>query len=145
MINYFYRCKNITSKYFNGNIVLIPTAVFHAVGMNDNKFSHSIGDFDYGLRARRKGFESFVTPMVLGFCDRHNSIPAWCNPDCGFRQRWHSFTSPLGAAPLEYFIFDKRHKGIVRACVALVGSCIRCLCPQLLKKRLKNSKMYFNK
>lgn len=40
-------------EYFNGNIVLIPQAVYSVVGMNNPSYSHSIGDFDYGLRAKK--------------------------------------------------------------------------------------------
>lgn len=131
-------------EYFNGNIVLIPKVVYHAVGMNDNRYSHSIGDFDYGLRAKQKGIEAYVAPCALGFCDRHNSIPVWCNPDCKFHDRWKSFISPLGAAPLEYFSFDSQYKGIIKACLGLIGSYIRCFFPRLFFKRMKNDKMYFN-
>lgn len=131
-------------EYFNGNIVLIPKAVYHAVGMNDNRYSHSIGDFDYGLRANQKGIEAFVSSCVLGFCDRHNNIPIWCNPNYNFKKRWKSFISPLGAAPLEYFLFDRQHKGLIKAYIGLIGSYIRCLFPQLFFKRMKNNNMYFN-
>lgn len=38
---------------FNGNIVLIPLSVFNILGFNDNYFTHSFGDLDYGLRAKK--------------------------------------------------------------------------------------------
>src|SRR5690606_28526490 len=38
-------------SFFNGNIVFIPNTVYKIVGMNDPFFHHSLGDFDYGLRA----------------------------------------------------------------------------------------------
>lgn len=131
-------------EYFNGNIVLIPQKVYHIVGMNDARFSHSIGDFDYGLRAKKNGINSFVAPKVIGLCDRHNRIPIWCNKEYSMIKRLKAFASPLGAAPLEYFEFDKRYKGLVNACFGLIGSFIKCLFPKLFNKRMKKDKMYFN-
>lgn len=131
-------------EYFNGNIVLIPRCVFGLVGMNDSRFSHSIGDFDYGLRAKKKGVCSFVTPKILGRCDRHNRIPVWCDPNVSFMRRLKSFVSPLGAAPFEYFIFDRRHKGLLKACYGLAVSTVMSIVPWLFVSHLKKNKMFFD-
>ncbi|WP_116716557.1 glycosyltransferase family 2 protein [Euzebya tangerina] len=52
----------------NGNCVLVPRVVFEAVGNLERTFQHSMGDYDYGLRARRAGFGVWVAPGVLGTC-----------------------------------------------------------------------------
>ena len=74
--------------HFNGNIVLIPQYVYHILGNLDYYFTHSKGDFDYGLRAQKKGIKMFQVGEVLGECDLHETLDKWCNPDIPFKQRW---------------------------------------------------------
>ena len=132
-------------EYFNGNIVLIPQAVYSVVGMNNPSYSHSIGDFDYGLRAKKNGILYYVSTMIVGYCDRHNAIPIWCNSNYSLKKRWISFRSPLGAAPIEYFIFDYRHKGFIKASCRLITSFIKFIFPRAFNRKSKNDPMYFNK
>src|SRR5690606_39821762 len=37
--------------YINGNVVLVPRAIFEKLGNLSANYTHSMGDFDYGLRA----------------------------------------------------------------------------------------------
>ena len=39
--------------FANGNILLVPKFVYKKVGTNDPVYHHSMGDFDYGARARK--------------------------------------------------------------------------------------------
>ena len=55
--------------YFNGNIVLIPRAAYKVLGNLDHYFTHSKGDFDYGMRAKKAGIAMYQCGMVLGECD----------------------------------------------------------------------------
>ncbi len=57
---------------FNGNIVLVPRDVYARVG-NMRPFAHSIGDTDYGLRARAAGCSVVIAAGYLGEC-RANDI-----------------------------------------------------------------------
>lgn len=52
----------------HGNCVLIPRAVANLVGNLNPAFTHNLGDFDYGLRARRKGCSVWMAPGYLGTC-----------------------------------------------------------------------------
>lgn len=131
--------------FFNGNIVLIPRLIFQAIGMNDIHFRHSRGDWDYGLRAKKKNFYSYVAPMVLGRCDRHDCIPTWCNPSKKMKQRYNSFFSPLGVAPREALRYDLRHNGMVKAVRNQVSCFIKFVWPNLFIKRLKENKSFFTK
>lgn len=101
--------------YFNGNVVLIPSDVFKQVGFLDPIFHHGQGDFDYGLRAKKMGINSFVSSRYIGKCEQNSEIPTWCNPGYSFTNRWKSFKSPLGGRPKLTFIFQRRHKGLVPA------------------------------
>lgn len=132
------RLVNPTTKinpcdYFNGNIVLIPHYVFKRVGMNDPVFHHALGDFDYGLRAKKMGIRSFVAPSILGECDVHDCLPTWCDPQKTFIRRWCMFRKPLGQNPEEHFIFEYRHYGLTKACFHYLTNHLRVLFPLLWK------------
>ncbi|MGY6648825.1 glycosyltransferase family 2 protein [Wenyingzhuangia sp. IMCC45574] len=120
---------------FNGNIVLIPNSVYQKVGTNDPCFHHALGDFDYGLRAKKNGLAMYVAPGILGRCDVHNSLAVWCNPDETFTKRWKTFRSPLGNNPEEFFIFQKRHKGLTRAVFNYLTNHLRVFFPSIWKLR----------
>lgn len=117
--------------YFNGNIVLIPQAVYKKLGPNDPVFHHALGDFDYGRRAVQKGVRNVVAPGVLGRCDAHESLPVWCNPKKSFAKRWKAFRSPLGNNPEEFFIYEKRHGGMLKAIFHYLTNHLRLVFPQL--------------
>jgi GT2 family glycosyltransferase len=55
----------------NGNVVLIPAAVIAEVGLLDAAFSHGMGDYDYGLRAGRRGIPVWMAPGTVGSCRRN--------------------------------------------------------------------------
>lgn len=128
--------------FFNGNIVLIPRYVYSAVGTNDPVFSHALGDFDYGLRAHKLGIESIVTPHVLGTCDEHKTLSAWCHPKTPVLKRLKLLYSPLGNHPGQHFIFEKRHYGFWVSCFHFLTIHLRVLIPILWK--LKTSDQVTN-
>lgn len=117
--------------HFNGNIVLIPKSVFEKVGYLDDRFRHSLGDFDYGLRSRKLGVNSFVVPQILGECDEHKELPQWCNPNFTFLDRWKIFRSPLGNNPEEHFYFNHRHFGIIPATFHYFTNHLRVFFPRI--------------
>jgi GT2 family glycosyltransferase len=121
-------------EYFNGNVVLIPRFVFQKVGMNDPLFHHALGDFDYGLRASKCGVSSVVVPGVLGECDEHKDLEAWCNPITTLRKRFKLLYTPLGNHPIEFFKFDKRHNGIMPACFHFITIHLRVFFPWIWVK-----------
>lgn len=58
----------------NGNCVLIPKAIVQKIGNLDSAFSHRFGDFDYGLRAKKSGFQIYASPTFLGECSRNRKL-----------------------------------------------------------------------
>ncbi|GET24468.1 glycosyltransferase family 2 protein [Prolixibacter sp. NT017] len=123
----------IACKYFNGNMVLIPQQVYQKVGMNDPVYHHSLGDFDYGLRAAKAGISMMIAPGIMGTCDAHEQLPTWCNPEKTFKKRWKAFRTPLGHNPEEYFIFERRRYGLGVACFHYITNHLRVCFPQLWK------------
>jgi GT2 family glycosyltransferase len=114
---------------FNGNVVLFPKYVYKKVGMNDPFFHHALGDFDYGLRAKKIGINSIVASGLIGECDNHETFSTWCNPQMPFFKRWKAFRTPLGQNPEEFFIYEKRHHGLLMAIFHYVTNHVRIIFP----------------
>ncbi len=119
----------------NGNIVLIPRHVFRTLGNLDYYFTHSKGDFDYGMRARKAGIGIYQAGKYLGECDEHPVLDKWCNPDVPFKERWKSLHRPNGMSPKEIFHFENRHYGFVIALFHWCTVYIRCIFPVLWVKK----------
>lgn len=123
--------KLIPVHHFNGNIVLVPKFVFQKLGNLDYYFTHSKGDFDYGLRAGKAGIEIFQADVFLGECELHESLDKWCNPEVPFKQRWKMLHRPNGMPPKETFHLEKRHIGLASAIFHYFTIYLRCIIPQL--------------
>ncbi|MFW5887848.1 MAG: glycosyltransferase family 2 protein [Bacteriovoracia bacterium] len=91
---------------FNGNIVLIPKSVHLEIGNLDPRFSHGIGDFDYGLRAKKKECNIFVAPGFLGKCSR-NPIPS----KMSYFQRINKMFSKKGLPFKDWVVYSFKHAG----------------------------------
>lgn len=123
---------NFTSvQYFNGNIVLVPSYVYNKLGNLDYYFTHSKGDFDYGLRAYKAGIEMYQVGECLGECDLHETLDKWCNPKVPFVQRWKVLYRPNGMPPKETFHLEKKYRGLIIAIFHYITIHIRCLLPSL--------------
>ena len=120
---------------FNGNIVLIPRYVYQILGNLDYYFTHSKGDFDYGMRAAKKGIEMFQVGEYLGECDLHPTLDKWCDPTIPFAQRWEMLHRPNGMPPKEIYHLNLRHRGFASAIVHYFTVYLRCVFPQLWNKR----------
>jgi GT2 family glycosyltransferase len=124
--------------YINGNAVLIPRGVYKKIGMNDPVFRHSTGDSDYGLRAIKAGIKISVSFHTVGVCAEHETLDPWCNPQVPFIKRWNVFRTPLGNNPEEFFIFEYRHNGLLKAIFHYFTNHLRVFFPVLWKKRIEN-------
>lgn len=121
--------------HFNGNIVLIPRFVYQILGNLDYYFTHSKGDFDYGLRALKKGIKIYLAGEFLGNCELHESLDKWCNPNIPFKQRWKMLFRPNGMPPKETFYFEKKHIGVIIALFHFCTIYLRCLFPKLWRNK----------
>jgi GT2 family glycosyltransferase len=123
--------------YCNGNCVLIPKEVFYKLGNLDSIFHHALGDFDYSLRARMMGFDVYVAPDYIGCCDSHDFVPKWQDGTKTWTKRLKNlYTASSGCCPAEFFVFDKRHNGLLVACFHYFTIHLRALFPVLWKCKL---------
>lgn len=102
---------------FNGNLVLVPAHVYRILGGLDEHYSHSFGDFDYGVRAVKAKIVRVVAPGVLCVCDRNPGIPKWRDRAYSLKERVAYLHSPKGRPPREQFRYDCRCQGVLFALV----------------------------
>lgn len=121
----------VVCDIFNGNLVLVPSYVYEKIGTMDPFYSHSFGDYDYGVRADKAGIISVVAPGVLAECDRNQGIPDWRDASHSLRQRFAALKSPKGRPLKEQFVFDMRMYNVFVA----TGHCVSILLKVLFPKR----------
>lgn len=122
---------------FEGNIVLIPKYVYKMIGKNDHIFHHAVGDNDYGYRSSKAGIKIFTGIGAFGTCEQHDKPAKWTDPNMPLNVRWKDYFSPYGSTYREYFIFRRRHFGLLSACVKLMTSFLHMLMPAVYNKIIR--------
>jgi GT2 family glycosyltransferase len=95
----------------NANCVLIPREVVERVGILDSRFTHSIGDFDYGFRASQANCELWIAPGYVGTCLSNPGAGNWKDGRLSVRQRWQRILGPKGLPLAEWLLYTRRHAG----------------------------------
>ena len=120
----------VVCDVFNGNLVLVPKSVYETVGTMDPVYSHSFGDYDYGVRASRAGITSVVAPGVLAVCDRNPGLPAWRNSAYPLKKRFAALMDPKGRPLKEQFVYDMRLSNVFMATGHAVSLLLKVLFPK---------------
>ncbi len=102
----------ISCDTMNGNCVLIPRSVVKIVGNLDSQFVHSIGDIDYGLRAKAAGFRLYVMPRYAGVCDKNVMLNSYLDSNLTRFKRFRLLTGKKGLPFRAWYVFTKRHCGV---------------------------------
>jgi GT2 family glycosyltransferase len=97
----------------NGNCVLVSRGAAQRLGNLDGAFQHSLGDFDYGLRATANHLPVVAAPGTVGTCPRGETRQAWRDAALPWRQRWAAVTGPKGLPPGQMLIYARRHGGLL--------------------------------
>jgi len=124
-------------KYINGNAVLVPKDIYKNIGFLSREYTHTIGDFDYGLRALESGFRCYTTKDYIATCPQNNVIPVCFNPNIPLLNRLHSLRSPKGLNLSEYNAFRKRFWGW-RWIIFAIKAYAKAISPRLLYSMLKS-------
>lgn len=95
----------------NGNCVLISRSAARVVGNMDKAFVHAFGDYDYGLRAQRKGCSLWVAPGFVGACVRDHDRLKWRDASVPLRERWACVMSVKGMPPRQLLVYARRYGG----------------------------------
>jgi GT2 family glycosyltransferase len=101
----------LACETMNGNVVFIPRSVYSVVGNIDEKFTHAMGDFDYGLRARSAGFKAYVAPGYVGTCSVNPRENTFRDAILSRRERFRRATTTKGLPFIQWAIMCRRHAG----------------------------------
>lgn len=112
---------------FNANCVLIPSEAFQKLPNIDPVYSHSLGDFDYGLVARQQGYIINTTNFFVGICDNNLVKNTWRDSSLSRKTRWKLKESPKGLPMGEWFHFVRKHFGIISACYSTITPFIKIM------------------
>jgi GT2 family glycosyltransferase len=100
-----------TCDTMNGNCVLISRNVVKKIGNLDINFTHSMGDLDYGLRAKQAGCQIVIAPGYYGVCSDNDGSGLWNDERLPLLLRWRKLLGPKGSPIKEWLVFSRRHKG----------------------------------
>jgi GT2 family glycosyltransferase len=95
----------------NANSVLLPADVVTHIGNLDPAFVHGLGDFDYGLRAARAGYDLLVCPGFVGQCSGGTDRGDMPVSFRSLRMAWKSITGPKALPPVAWRTFTQRYAG----------------------------------
>ena len=102
---------------FNANCVLIPWNIFMDMDNIDPVYTHSMGDFDYGFSAARKGYQIKVSDRYVGICIDNPVENSWRNTKFSRKKRLSMKESPKGLPTKEWFHYLKKNYNILTALV----------------------------
>ncbi|MGF1603316.1 MAG: glycosyltransferase family 2 protein [Thermosynechococcaceae cyanobacterium] len=94
-----------------GNVVLIPHSVAEKVGNIDTAFIHTLGDLDYGLRARKLGCSIWVAPGFVASCPQNSVQGSWADLQLPVHQRLQKVFQIKGFPLKAWTIYLQRHSG----------------------------------
>lgn len=114
---------------FNANCVLIPWDIFMKLDNIDDKYTHSIGDFDYGFVAKKKGYTLKVSNQYVGECPDNpvKSNNNWRNTELSRKKRVQLKESSKGLPWGEYFYYLNKNYNFFTAIVYSVMPYVRIL------------------
>lgn len=96
---------------FNANCVLIPTAVYHELGILHNAYTHGMADHDYGYRASSVGINIVESDTVLGTCPPNPVTGTWKDRSLPRSQRWKLIHRPTGLLWRDWLFYCRCHLG----------------------------------
>ena len=120
----------------NGNCVLISSEVVRIVGNIDKAFSHSIGDYDYALRAKSLSCSVWLAPGYVGTCER-NKVNLF-TMNVNIKEKLKRINQPKGLPFIEWKVFAKRHAGILWPFYCIMPY-MKLILPEIIIKFNKNN------
>lgn len=100
------RCETM-----NANCALVPRAVFREMGVFHPAYTHSMGDFDYGFEANRRGIFVYQTGKIVGLCRGNSESGSWRDRSLSRRCRLALLQSPKGLPWRDWLTYTRRNEG----------------------------------
>lgn len=112
---------------FNANCVLIPWNIFKNIGNMDKMYSHSLGDFDYGFKAKKLGYEIKVSHEYVGICCDNPVKGSWRDNTLSRKRRLKLKEDPKGLPRKEWFYYLRKNYSLITAIAYSIIPYIRIL------------------
>lgn len=107
----------INCDTFNANCVLIPWNIFKNLGNMDEIYSHSLGDFDYGFKAKKLGYEIKVSDEYVGICCDNPIEGNWRDSSLPKTIRLKLKENPKGLPRKEWFYYLRKNYSLITAII----------------------------
>jgi GT2 family glycosyltransferase len=105
--------KCIECDFINGNLTLIAGESVAKIGILSDKFTHGMGDFDYGLRLKKAGLSCWVAPGIYGNCEANASFSDWRDTSLPMEKRVTLIQKIThNPPPREWMQYVRMHGGI---------------------------------
>lgn len=105
-----YKCDT-----FNANAVLIPMKIIKKAGNIDETYGHSLGDFDYGLRISKLGYNILKTNFYVGSCEDNDLKGTWRDTSLSITERLKKKESKKGLPFKDWWHFVYKNFGLLPA------------------------------
>ncbi len=101
-----------TCDVANWNCFLITHEVVEKIGLIDDIYEHSFGDFDFSLRMRKMGMPIFISPEYVGTCEKNSIKNTYRDCTLGRKERIKKLLSPNGLPIKSWRTFCFRYYGV---------------------------------
>lgn len=105
----------LATGWFNGNVVLIPSATCEKVGIISGDYSHSRADYDYAERLKRAGIPFYASSRFAGRC-ADTAADSWLPGP--FMARVRLLVRPGNCNIRDLWLYMRRYRGFFRALVS---------------------------
>lgn len=95
----------------NGNCVLLPASVTDDIGTMSERYRHSTGDVDFGLRASQSGYHIVQSGITVGYSAANPTIYSDRSARASLSRARYVFTNPKGVPFDEWRYFCASHGG----------------------------------
>jgi len=105
--------RPVKCNFINGNCTLISAQSVENIGILSKEFTHSMGDFDYGLRLAQNGLDCWIAPFYVGYCSSNHYRKKFKDTNLSIKERIDLIQRPtILPPPKEWIVYVKRHAGI---------------------------------
>ena len=114
----------IGDKGMNGNLVLIPRAIYEKVGPICGGYSHQYGDYDYGWQVRKHGFQYYASSRFCGVCPQQPERYLHLR-NRSLAERMKLLFDPKGFCLHDAFLYKYRNWGLIRGILSAVSVTVK--------------------
>lgn len=104
--------RALNCDYVNGNLCLVPASAVEQIGILSDRFTHSMGDFDYSIRLREAGLQLWIAPGLFGSCALNPIMGSIRDASIPLSVRVTWMHKPTKCPPInEWLYFIRTHGG----------------------------------